>query len=128
MTIKSIIIVAASVLVSLSAGQDWTEFWATFDENQTQQEKITQANQDTWTRDSCTALDGVWEADSINGNKCYTYEGPARSVYTASTEDVSDASDCQSSGCANWQVCVPSAQKVECLAHEPSDGEPDVGD
>ena len=62
------ILTAASVLASLASGQDWTEFWNTFDSSMTQQEKVAEANESTWTKDRCTVLEGAWVADRTNGN------------------------------------------------------------
>ena len=63
------------LLATFASGQDWTEFWNTFDSSMTKQQKVEEANESTWTKDRCTVLQGAWVSDRTNGNSCYTYSG-----------------------------------------------------
>ena len=49
-------LLTASILANFASGQDWTEFWNTFDSSLTMQQKVAQANQSNWTKDRCTEI------------------------------------------------------------------------
>ena len=53
------------------------------------------------------------------GNNCYTYEGNEGTVKTAfeGGDEITNAADCITSGCANWEVCVPAADQSICIMH-----------